>query len=358
MDEKKYGVLDLFAGCGGLSLGFQMAGFQIRGGIDFKEDAIKTYAFNFKNTTNYSKDIKEISEKEILQHYGEIDIIVGGPPCQGFSSANMWQKDQNQDDRNLLFFEFIRFVKLLRPKIILLENVKEILTKGKGEIKRKIEEELSNLGYEVTNKILLASDHGVPQKRRRNFFIGITKSLKNKFDFDKLKKSETISVEEAISDLYDLEKIEGELILNKPKSKYQKLMRKKSKDEVHNHALRYPNEKVIQRMKYVKEGENWSAVPEQLWDRKRDNRHSSAYKRLDSKDVSITIDTGHMNYFHPKFNRVPTVRESARLQSFPDNFIFIGSQTSQLKQVGNAVPPLLAMEIAKLIKKMLVENSL
>ncbi len=353
---EKNKVLDLFSGCGGLSLGFKMAGFDIVGGVDEDKDSINTFSRNFKGSVNLNKNIKEISNKEILGKYKNIDILIGGPPCQGFSYANMQQKNLEYDERNLLFLEFLRFVKLLKPKVLLIENVGGILKKNNGHAKKSIEKKLSNLGYLVSQKILIASEHGVPQKRKRNFFIGVKKEYKNKFNFDNVKNKLSPTVGDAISDLYYLENKTNRDTELPILSDYQKLMRKKSRGIIHNHDVSYPTKKVVNRIKHVKEGGNWKDVPIHLWDTVRNNRHSSAYKRLDSKDVSITIDTGHMNYFHPKFNRVPTVRESARLQSFPDIFVFEGSKVSQLKQVGNAVPPLFAKEIALAIKDYLKEN--
>ena len=139
---------------------------------------------------------------------------------------------------------------------------------------------------------------------------------------------------------------------NQPQTKFQKYVRSKN-NLITNHEPKYPNEEVQERIRYVPQGGNWRDVPEHLWKVKRNNRHSSAYKRLDENKPSITIDTGHMNYFHPLYNRVPTVRESARLQSFPDDFTFIGTPTSQLRQVGNAVPPLMAKAVAELVKEVL-----
>ena len=171
------------------------------------------------------------------------------------------------------------------------------------------------------------------------------------------------TVEEGISDIYDIENIPKnstvEDILNLEKeasSEYQKLMRKDSDNVLYNHNIKYPKEIVQTRMKYVPEGGNWKDVPEHLWDTVRTNRHSSAYRRLDSKDVSITIDTGHMNYFHPVEHRVPTVRESARLQSFPDSFVCCGNKGEQFRQVGNAVPPLLSKAIGDEIMAILEER--
>ena len=213
------------------------------------------------------------------------------------------------------------------------------------------------MGYDVSVEVLVASDYGVPQKRRRAFFVGINKSLGLHFDFKDIIHQPTVTVEDAIGDLYVFDTQYKRLTIDdviqftqEPSSVYQRKMRQNSSDMIYNHNIRYPNETVQKRMEYVPEGGNWKDVPEEMWDVIRDNRHSSVYRRLKSDDVSITIDTGHMNYFHPKYNRVPTVRESARIQSFPDNFVFTGKQGAQFRQVGNAVPPLLGYAIATTIK--------
>ncbi|WP_304103398.1 DNA cytosine methyltransferase [Methanobrevibacter ruminantium] len=351
-------VLDLFCGAGGLSLGFKMANFDIVGGIDFNQEALDTHKLNFKDGFHFCGDISELDDEFVLENFdGKVDVIIGGPPCQGFSVANMQQKDIECDDRNKLFYEFIRFVRLLKPKAFVMENVPQILTKDKGHVKEVMMDVMGDLGYNVNVKVLVASDYGVPQRRRRAFFIGICKELNQTFDFDFIEKKPIVTVGDAISDLYSFDNefksltVDDELDLDvNPLSEYQKLMRKDSDSKIHNHNIRYPKDIVQKRMEYVPEGGNWQDVPDELWDTIRNNRHSSAYRRLNSQDVSVTIDTGHMNYFHPKYNRVPTVRESARIQSFPDDFIFTGGQGAQFRQVGNAVPPLLSCQIAKTLK--------
>jgi len=350
---KKYNVLDLFCGAGGLSLGFQLAGYNIVGGLDFQEDAIKTHDLNFKNSISICRDITKIDNDEILNLFGDkkVDIIIGGPPCQGFSAGNRQQVDG--DPRNKLFFEFIRFVKILKPKAIVIENVRQILTKDKGFAKNKIFEILDELEYNVDVRVLTASDYGVPQNRNRAVFIGIRKDIGN-FNYEDIKKkNKLITVREALEDLYMVEdgNIDNYFEI-KPKTEFQKYVKTK-KGKLKNHEPKYPNKDVQERIKYVPQGGNWMDVPSHLWKVQRSNRHSSAYRRLDESKPSITIDTGHMNYFHPLYNRVPTVRESARLQSFPDDFEFVGTPTSQLRQVGNAVPPLMAKAIATLIKEAL-----
>lgn len=348
----KYRVLDLFCGAGGLSLGFQLAGFDIIGGVDNKKDAIATHEKNFKNSISICEDITKINDNKVIELFGknEVDVIIGGPPCQGFSAGNRQQIEN--DPRNKLFFEFIRFVKILKPKAIVIENVRQILTKDNSFAKNKIFEILRELKYNVDVRVLTASEYGVPQKRNRAVFIGIRKDI-GRIDYDKIKKEKNIvTVKEAIGELYDLENKCDRVLKISPKTRFQKYLRSKN-NVVINHEPKYPNKEVQERIKYVPQGGNWQNVPEKLWKVQRNNRHSSAYRRLNENEPSITIDTGHMNYFHPIFNRVPTVRESARLQSFPDDFEFVGTPTSQLRQVGNAVPPLMAKAIAGLIKEVL-----
>jgi len=344
---KNYKVLDLFSGAGGLSLGFKLAGFNIIGAIDFNLDAIKTHEKNFYNSLSIHTDITSISSGFIKENFKNVDVIIGGPPCQGFSNANKWQKLED-DPRNKLFFEFIKFVEVLKPRVVLIENVKGILTKNGGFARKSIVTVLEKLGYTVSFSTLTASDYGVPQKRTRAFFVA---TLENVFKFENLIKSEKVyTVKDAISDLYLLEKNHN-LKLKSSTDRLASFLR--DSKLISNHVPKYPNEEVINRIKLVPQGGNWKDVPTNLWKKQRTNRHSSAYKRLDENSPSITIDTGHMNYFHPLFNRIPTVRESARLQSFPDSFVFEGSITSQYRQVGNAVPPLLSLAIANEIKKIL-----
>ena len=184
----------------------------------------------------------------------------------------------------------------------------------------------------------------------------MTKS-KNKFDFDTINKnSTTITVREAIGELYPYDSDKGDSIklTKNPTTPYQGYLRAKN-NLVMNHDVRYPAEKVQHRISFVPQGGNWRDVPEELWPSNRQNRHSSAYKRLDEEQPSCTIDTGnnHSNYYHPLYNRIPTVREAARLQSFSDEFVFEGNRSEQYRQVGNAVPPLLAKKIASALKEFL-----
>lgn len=352
-----YKVLDLFCGCGGLSEGFKLAGYEIVGGVDFNVQAINTYNRNFKGAKGLCCDLLTMDNKRIIEEFGDlrnIDVIIGGPPCQGFSSANRY-KTEEEDPRNKLFFEFVKFVDLSKPRAIVLENVRGIITNNNGYAKKRIYDIFEHRGYTVNHQILNAVDYGVPQRRLRNFFIMIKSP--NKFDFNLIPKVENFrTVKEAIGELYQYDNCStGPFELkDDPVTDFQKYLRA-SDNMIFNHEVRYPADKVQYRISFVPQGGNWTSVPDELWPSTRQNRHSSAYKRLDELEPSCTIDTGnnHSNYFHPIYNRIPTVREAARLQSFRDSFIFEGNRSEQYRQVGNAVPPLLAKVIADRLNEVL-----
>lgn len=353
-------VIDLFCGCGGLSEGFRLAGYNIVGGVDFNAPAIKTFNYNFIGAKGICCNLLEMDQSRIISELGDlqnIDVIIGGPPCQGFSSANRY-KIEGEDPRNKLFFEFVKFVDMAKPKAIVIENVRGIVTSNNGYAKDRIYEIFESRGYSVNHKILNASDYGIPQRRLRNFFVMIKNGVK--FDFDSLPIVQAeVTVEDAIGELYGYEDncTNAPFYLDEePNTDYRRFLRA-GNNAVANHEVRYPAEKVQHRISFVPQGGNWQDVPEELWPTDRKNRHSSAYKRLDVNQPSCTIDTGnnHSNYFHPLYNRIPTVREAARLQSFPDEFVFQGNRSEQYRQVGNAVPPLLAKVIAEKLKEV-IEN--
>lgn len=356
MAKKRYKVLDLFCGCGGISEGYRLAGFEIAGGIDCNEHATVTFQHNFKNAKVHNIDITTFSNEQILDEYSDVDVIVGGPPCQGFSTANRHQKETD-DPRNRLFFEYIRFVQQIHPKLIMIENVRGLLTRDGGYAINRIEEILGAEEYNITYKVLDASEYGVPQNRKRAIIIGIRRDFKDEyFDFDKLVKLPKTTVADAIGELYTFEQSkDGIKTIETPAdTPLRKYLRTKD-NTITDQDIVYPAQKVQDRIKYVPQGGNWQDVPSELWPNDRKNRHSSAYKRLDPSSQSCTIDTGnaHSNYFHPIYNRIPTIRESARLQSFSDSFEFQGPRGSKYRQVGNAVPPLLAKAIANEIKRIL-----
>lgn len=350
---KKYKVLDLFCGCGGISEGFRLAGCEIVMGIDINQAAIDTYNKNFGEGKGVCCNLLDYNENEIVKSKilnEGIDIIIGGPPCQGFSAANRWN-DTSNDVRNQLFFEYVKFVDLLKPKAILIENVGQIITKNNGYVKDKIYEIFESRGYKVNHSILKAEEYGVPQKRRRNFFVILRNEV---FDFSSIKKEKLVTVKEAISDLYNFKQNEDGIYLGKkPTNDYMEYIR--NSKYIFNHYISYPTLDTQLKMNYVPQGGNWRNIPEHMFKTIRNNRHSSAYRRLSENEPSVTIDTGnaHSNYYHPLYNRIPTVREAARLQSFSDSFVFMGSKSEQYVQVGNAVPPLLAKAIATTIIEVL-----
>ncbi len=341
-------VLDLFCGCGGMSLGFKRAGYNILIGVDNDEAALKTYRHNLDTLglnidLSNPKYVEEI-KKNIKQK--KIDVIIGGPPCQGFSLTGTRLLN---DPRNSLFRSFFSAIDEFSPKVVLLENVRGINTLYGGVVKKEIISEFENRGYNTAYSILNASDYGVPQNRERFFIVASKLNEKINMPEPLIDNEFKINCEDAISDLHDFNGSLGEektKYLNNFQSFYQKLMRKKS-NELLNHIGTAHKEFVIDTIKLVPDGGNYKNLPEGVGTSRKFNE---AWTRYNSKKPSKTIDTGHRNHFHYKYNRVPTVRENARFQSFPDDFKFIGTKTSQNKQVGNAVPVFLSQAIAMHIK--------
>lgn len=360
--SRKYNIIDLFCGCGGFSLGFQQAGFQVQLGIDLWADATVTYKKNFPNALGLNEDIKNVSADmmlNLLQMSGdEIDVIIGGPPCQGFSLSGKRNED---DPRNELYKSFVSIVGSIQPKIFVMENVPGLVRLFDGKALESVLADFSALGYEVKYEILSSDFYGVPQHRRRVFFVGINRSkVKNATEFIFPPKthgngtgSALLTCKDAISDLDFIpddhvlgENIEYKLPYETP---YQEQMRAGC-SRLLNHSITLHKDRTKEIIAMVPDGGNYKTLPQELWNTRKVN---IAWTRMDSQRPCFTIDTGHNHHFHYRANRVPTVRESARIQSFPDNFEFIGIKTSQLKQVGNAVPPLLAKAIATEIKNIL-----
>lgn len=346
MNQKRYNVLDLFCGCGGLSLGFEKAGYDVLLGIDIWEDALTTYQYNHKNSDVLCADLSTLSPETVKEKIKgkKVDVIIGGPPCQGFSVAG---KRIIEDKRNELYKSFVRMVSFFKPKAFVLENVPNILTMGNGIIKDAILSDFEALGYTVVTKVLMASNYGVPQNRRRAIFVGMLDG--KKYEYPEPTVEVPITSWDAISDLPENSVEDGASYVSEPLSDYQKLMRKNSTG-IFNHEITIHTEKTQEIIAMVPDGGNYKDLPLEL---QQTRKVHIAWTRLNSKKPSITIDTGHFHHFHYLYNRVPTVRESARIQSFPDDFVFLCGKTSKLKQVGNAVPPILAQVIATKLKEML-----
>lgn len=354
-DNEKFTVLDLFSGAGGLSRGFLDAGYNVVLGVDFDDMALKTFKENHGSAEVMKLDlfnhdnIKHI-EEFLTERSIKLDILVGGPPCQGFSLAGSRNVD---DERNNLYIAMVKLAESVKPKIIVLENVLGMLKLYDGKGAQRIIDDFTNLGYKIKPQVLYAPDFGIPQIRKRVFFVGILDSDEY-FEFPApiYKKEEYVTCEDAISDLPALDGILGDEIQQyevEAKTDYQKLMRKNS-TEIHNHIGTIHSDKTIKLISMVPEGKNYKALPEEY---SSQFKYNEALTRYHSKRPSLTINTGHRSHFHYKYNRIPTVRESARLQSFPDDFIFYGNKSQQYKQVGNAVPPILGYYIALKLKNYL-----
>lgn len=346
--KQNYNVIDLFCGAGGLSYGFESAGFNILLGIDNDDKALEVFEKNHKSAKSICGDITQICYEDIKKIIGDqrIDIIIGGPPCQGMSLSGPRKFD---DPRNKLYLSYIRLVDEIRPRAFVIENVPGLVSLFGGKIKDSIIEKFSKMGYRVKYRILCAADYGVPQSRKRVIFVGTRENVD--YNYPQIQENE-VTCEMALSDLPPLEDELGEEISEytcPPQNDYQALMRKNS-DKVYNHVAAEHSEKVKKIISMVPDGCNYKSLPDEY---KNTRNFHVAWTRFASNKPAPTIDTGHRHHFHYKYNRVPTVRECARLQSFPDDFIFLGNKTQQFRQVGNAVPPLMAQAIAAQIKKML-----
>ncbi len=382
-------VIDLFSGPGGLSLGFQQAGFRITTAIDNEVHCCHTHEHNFPKTLVINKDIGELDPKTCEPQ--DPDVIIGGPPCQGFSSIGRtkiasliregtWKLTDSRsrfidDPRNVLYKHFIRFVDALKPSFFLMENVPGMMSYANGEIVRQIIQDFTKIGYKTDAEVLTASNYGVPQVRKRIFFLGNRLDLPNKFpeithsDSKQMRLDGTfpkavVTVGEAIMDLPKIpagggaEEMDYTIPLKDVKIEYVILMRKNS-TKVYNNKARTINERDAIVFPYFEEGMWFKDLPPHIMNMlpyRKDIFHDKL-KRLDRSKPSWTVvahlyKDGYM-YIHPTQTRTITVREAARLQSFPDRFRFMGARVHQFKQVGNAVPPLLAKAIASEILRSL-----
>jgi DNA (cytosine-5)-methyltransferase 1 len=346
INNSTYRAIDLFSGAGGLSLGAQNAGFDIAVAVEKDKDFALTFKKNHPNSTIITDDIININTQQLnIKPF----IIFGGPPCQGFSTSNT-QTRTLDNKNNFLFEEFVRFVRELLPEWFLFENVEGIVSFNRGATIKHIEQCFIELGYKVSSKVVCASDYGVPQNRNRFIMVGNKTGIS--FEFPKPQKRK-FTVAEAISDLPDLENGEH-LEVGKYKnvgSTYAKKMRKGSKYPRQNFVSKN-EDYVIERYSYIGQGQNWRAIPQHLMSnyKNTNNCHSGIYKRLDPDKPSVVISNYRKNMLiHPFQNRGLSVREAARLQSFPDSFIFEGSIMKIQQQIGNAVPPLMAEAIFKKI---------
>lgn len=350
MNMEQYNVLDLFCGCGGMSWGLSKKGFNIVAGFDIWDVALNTYQHNHKNAKAVNLDITDVNPIEVLKSLDidpqSIDVVVGGPPCQGFSKNTPASGRFIEDPRNQLYKACLRFVKFIEPKVVIIENVAEIYNAYDGIIRDEIIDTLKKWGYKVKVKIINMSNYGIPQKRRRCFFFASKKGCPS---FPKESK-EILSGWDAISDLPIVNQGEGYNGMpytNEAENEYQRHMRINS-TSLYNHVANVMRATQTARIASIGPGQGLKDMPKELQVK---SGYSGAYGRLDYTSVAPTITRwvfhiGSGRFAHPREVRGLTMREAARIQSFSDDFHFLGSRNDQAGQIGNAVPPYFMEQLA------------
>lgn len=350
-------VIDLFSGVGGLSLGFEEEGFSVLLANEYDESIANAYMKNHKTTKMVVGDITSLDLDAVFGTYkNKIDVIIGGPPCQGFSQKG--QRKTIYDKRNFLFEYYVKVVELVKPKYFVMENVPNLLTVEKGYFFNEIETLFNAMGYFLQHGVLNAADFGVPQNRKRAVIIGkmngVAPSLPSSLN-------EKVTIWDAISDLAFLESGEGDEVQEyryAPQSEYEKKLRGHA-NLLYNHKATKHSPLSLKRLRMIPPNAGKEVLPKEHLTK---SIYSGTWTRMKKDDISVTITTrfdtpSSGKFTHPFLNRAITVREAARIQSFPDEFIFIGSKSSQMRQVGNAVPPLLASAIARVIKNDIMEGN-
>ena len=359
-------VVDLFCGAGGLSHGFMQAGYDVLFGSDIDPTFGRTFMASHPHAKFVAKPIESLTLDEVLQatqlQVGELDVLVGGPPCQGYSVYNHGRGEQ--DPRAGLFREYLRLVRGLRPKWLVMENVTGLTSISGGRLIESIVAEIEASGYrDVAFKVLKAEEFGVPQERRRIVFIANRLGFPIEFpqtSHDGISKP-YVTVWDAIGDLPAIneqwEFEAGAEYVSSTQNDYQRAMRRRS-ERASNHFGPRLSKINLERIRHIPQGGSWRDVPFELlpagMKKAKRSDHTKRYGRPRPTDLACTIltkcDIHWGAYVHPIQNRAFTVREAARLQSFPDDFVFYGSMTEQFVQVGNAVPPLMAKAIAEKIR--------
>ncbi len=360
MTGGRWTAIDLFCGAGGLSEGFRQAGFRVLAGNDIDPHAAETFVASHSEAHFLLGPIEHITTRSFLGASGlrkrELDCLIGGPPCQAFSVYN--HQRGLHDKRSGLFYEYLRIVEGLMPKWVVMENVTGITSAGDGRAVQRILSGLTGLGYQVETRILHAEAFGVPQERRRIIFLGNRLGLPIHWPEPTHgpNRKPYVSVWDAIGDLPPLRNGEQPAhalpYCSAPMSTYQAYLRG-NLTRITNHAAPRLAPINSERMKFIPEGGSWRDIPHELlpagMKRARRCDHTKRYGRLRKDGLASTIltkcDLHWGAYIHPEQDRVLTVREAARLQSFPDSFQFAGPRTEQYVQVGNAVPPLLAKQL-------------
>jgi DNA (cytosine-5)-methyltransferase 1 len=349
--------MDLFSGAGGMSIGLEKAGFKIIFANEVNKNAAATYSLNFPHVHLQVGDVRQVDVLRLYHELNrpEVDVIAAGIPCQGFSTAG---RKSAKDPRNLLYEEVLRFVRQFRPKLVVIENVVGMLFAAKGRFVMRIESGLKELGYSVHHRILSASNYGVPQTRKRMFIIATSLPVPEEELFPRPTRIR-VSVSQALSDLAFLGVGESATdYRTPPRSRYQRHMRAIA-GKLHNHVSPKHSGRVQELFASIPQGREARSV----FGENYSGKHSRL--RLHPRKRSRTLTTLPEDFVHYSQNRVPTVREMARLQSFPDCFVFLGPRTTggqnrkyecpQYTQVGNAVPPLLAEAVFANILRVLTK---
>lgn len=349
---KQLNVIDLFAGVGGLSLGFAMEDFRIVYANEFNEEIADSYLKNHPETEVDTRDIGHIEIEETFDKFrGKVNVVIGGPPCQGYSQKG--KRSGLSDDRNFMFKYFFEVVSVVKPEFVVIENVPNILTAAGGHFMREILESFKHLDYQVEYRVLKAENFGVPQIRRRAFFLAHRGRLNLDLSLPEGNGNVT-AVGEAISDLPRLKSGEGQFMIdyqNNPLSSYQRMMRDSS-EAIYNHIATKHSDIALERLALIGKTDSMQNLPQH---HQTKSIHSGTWSRIPefgfARTITTRFDTPSSGQFTlPDQDRCLTVREAARLQSFPDKFIFYGTKTCQMLQVGNAVPPLLGQVLARKIK--------
>lgn len=360
-------VIDLFSGCGGLSWGFIKNDFEITKAVEFDEKIAVNYINNHPNVDLIIDDIRNIDNSGIFKK-NDAEVIIGGPPCQGFSMAGARIRRGFIDDpRNYLFKHYFNIVKTVRPKVFVMENVKGLLTMQNGKIFDEIKslfenkELLEGQNYNIYYRVVKANEYGIPQKRERVIIIGCLNSDINietvwNDTISKVKKRipdffKQVSVYDAIGNLPTTTD-DGIIENPKPNTKYQEYLSCKEKI-LYNHTRTGHSKVATERMSKVGVGENYEVLEDNI-----KSVHSGAYGRLEWDKPAQTITTrfdtpAGGRFIHPVENRTISPREAARIQSFPDDFVFYGNKTTICKTIGNAVPPKLSYFLGNLVREIL-----
>ncbi|MBT3982805.1 MAG: DNA cytosine methyltransferase [Bacteriovoracaceae bacterium] len=345
----KFNFIDLFAGAGGLSCGMELAGHKCLLGVDVDKHAMKTFEQNHKYSKAYCGDIKKLKGKTLKEYLGNktVHVVVGGPPCQGFSTVGVGNP---KDLRNSLFLEYCRIVKETKPYFIIMENVTGLLAKKNETTLNNIFKKFESMGYHMDVKVMASQNYGVPEKRRRTIIIGSRLSSKIKFPVethDTYKNNEYIPPALVGEVLEDLECSSGD-IYNHDLSAAgvrSKLDLKRIKRIPEGQGIRYQKDEKSFLPPSLRLDVVWEELPEKRF-------RQTKYCRLDRFKPSPTILTSRYTYYHPTEHRYLTQREAAKLQSFPNDFVFHGPVAAQWKQIGNAVPPIMAKALGKALISM------